>query len=284
MHRFINIIISFLIFLTIILMHPIILFLLIKKLFNIRSISLISFDNSKLINEYSEDGFTSIKLSNSELNYLSLYNKVIRKMIFLNRFFFKRIFIDKKYYLYTNSNIVKHQLFFPNIENILKKRLNNLFEDILGKNYYITSFLWQRNMHFPENYSEELYSNFWHYDFKRQPNRWCRVMVYLNDQEEKESIHLFKLNTSKNAMKNELYGRYSEENLPELIKNEKYLSSPGPKGTIKIINTADLLHRAGHLKKGKTRDVFFIIMQSKYKWNDNPKFLLPPENKMVNLT
>jgi len=263
------------IFIIITLTHPYLFIILFKKNFKKN----LKIQNKSLIKEYENKGFTSIELSKKDLKYIFFYKKIISKIIFLNKFLFKNILIDKKYYFYTNNDIIKHQLFFPNIENILKENLNQLLEDILGKDFKIVSFLWQRNMFFPDSYSEELYSNFWHYDFKRMPNRWCRVMIYLTKQGEAESIQLFDLKTSKFALKNKLYGRYPQNKLPDLIKNKKYYSSPGLEGTVKIINTADLLHRAGHLPKGKIRDVFFIIMQSKLKWKDNPEFLFPPEKK-----
>ena len=106
-------------------------------------------------------------------------------------------------------------------------------------------------------------------------------MIYLTEQDEQESIHLFDLRH--HAMDNQLYGRYPENELPDEIKIKK-LSSPGDVGTIKIINTEKLLHRAGHLPKGKVRDVFFVILQSKYDWKEKPKFLRPPQNKIINLS
>jgi len=261
--------------------HPYLLILIFKNFFKINNIK--NKKNNNLMNQFNSKGFTSIQLEKNDLKYLIFYKKIINKIIFLNKLFFKDIIIDKKYFLYTNNEYVKHQLFFPNLEIILKKEMNHLFENILESEYSIISFLWQRNKYFPDNYTEELYSNYWHYDFKRQSKRWCRLMIYLTAQEDQESIHLFDLETSKYAMDNQLYGRYPENELPHEIKNKKVYSSPGDVGTIKIINTADLLHRAGHLPKGKVRDVFFVILQSKYDWKEKPKFLIPPQNKLINL-
>ena len=283
MNKLINILVSLIVFFLIAFMHPSIIVFFIKSNFSNLFKKKYLNENSKLIKEYSELGFTTFELSKKEIKDLNLYKKIINKLFIINKFLIKNIIIDKKFFYYTDTETVRHQLFFPSIEKILKKNLNGLFENILGKEYYITSFLWQRNMNFPEDFSKELYSNYWHYDFKRQEKRWCRAMIYLTDQEDRESIHLFDLKTSKKAFENELYGRYSEKKLPELIKNEKFISSPGSKGTIKIINTADLLHRAGHLSQGKVRDVFFVILQSKENWKVKPEFLLPPKDKIVNL-
>ncbi len=283
MIKFYNFTISLFLFIFLSIIHPTIVIFFIQsindKIFRKKYIN----NNSKLINEYSELGFTSLVLSKKDIKHINLYKKIIKKLIFINKYFVKNIIIDKEFYYYTNTEIVRHKIFFPSIQSILKKNLDGLLENILGKDYFISSFLWQRNMHFPEDFSRELYSNYWHYDFKRQEKRWCRAMIYLTDQQEKESIHLFNLETSKKAFANELYGRYSEKKLPELIKNEKFIPSPGAKGTIKIINTADLLHRAGHLETGKVRDVFFVILQSKENWKEKPEFLLPPKDKIVNL-
>ena len=262
--------------------HPYLFVLIFKDLLNINNLQ--NKQNNNLIKEFNNKGFTSIQLGKKDLKYLLFYKKIINKIIFLNKFIFKDIIIDKKYFLYTNSTYIKHQLFFPSFETILKQEMSHLLESILESQYSITSFLWQRNKNFPDNYTGELYSNYWHYDFKSDPKRWCRLMIYLTEQDEQESIHLFDLETSKYAMDNQLYGRYPENELPYVIKNKKIYTSPGDVGTIKIINTANLLHRAGHLPKGKVRDVFFVILKSKYDWKEKPKFLRPPQNKIINLS
>ena len=246
-------VIVFLIYLN----HPYLFFLIFKNFLNINNLE--NKKNNNLIKDFRNKGFTSIQLEKKDLKYLLFYKKIINKIIFLNKFIFKDIIIDKKYFLYTNNEYIKHQLFFPSLETILKKEINHLLESILESQYSIISFLWQRNKYIPDNYSGELYSNYWHYDFKRQPKRWCRLMIYLTEQDEQESIHLFDLETSNYAMDNQLYGRYPKNELPDEIKNKKVYASPGDVGTIKIINTADLLHRAGHLPKGKVRDVFLLF-------------------------
>ena len=46
-------------------------------------------------------------------------------------------------------------------------------------------------------------------------------MIYLTEQDEQESIHLFDLETSKYAMDNQLYGRYPKNELPQYILNNE---------------------------------------------------------------
>ena len=240
--------------------------------------------NKNQINTYFKAGTAEIKLKNKDINYLKKCNNVINTLLFLNKYIFNNsLFENKKYFIFSNTFFLKHFIFFPEVDNIIRKNLNTLLEEILGANYKISSFLWQRNLHMPINLKEETYSNFWHYDFKRHSKRWCRLMFYLNDQAEIESIHWFDLKTSTEAFKRELYGRYPQNKLPDFLDKSNHNSSPGDFGTIKIINTADLLHRAGHLEKNKKRDVFFIILDSNLDWPGNPKIIKPPnEKKMFN--
>ena len=68
--------------------------------------------------------------------------------------------------------------------------------------------------------------------------------------------------------------------LPDFLAKSKYHTSPGKFGTIKVINTAEMLHRAGLVDKNKIRDVIFIILGSDLDWPGDTKFLIPPSEKM----
>ena len=261
-------------------LQPSIIVIFFKKIFLKKNNDFTKKNNIE-IKDFVTNGAATFMPSKIDINEINKCNKTIKNLFFLNRYIFRNsLFNDKKVYLFSNINL---KFLFPSVETILRKNLNSLFTNILGNNYKIISFLWQRNLHNPEVAKGETYSNYWHYDFKRQKKRWIRIMIYLNDQASVESIHWFDLNTSKKAIKEGLYGRYPSDKLPKSIDESKQNSSPGNLGTIKIINTADLLHRAGNLKKNKKRDVFFIILQSDLNWPvKDLEFLHAPKEAMIN--
>ena len=224
------------IILIVYLRHPYLLFSFIKELFN-KSFINKAYDQDKS-EEYLSKGYVSFELTNKEISYLISYKKIINTLIVLNKlYFFKDIITDNKYYLFTNTNYIYHQFFFPKLESLINFKLNRTIKNLLGKNYFISSFLWQRNLNIPEDVSKETYSNYWHYDFRRHKKKWCRLMIYLTDQDINESIHLFDQKISKIFLEKKLYGRYNNKNLPIFIKNFKFLTNSGPIGTLKLINT-----------------------------------------------
>ena len=74
----------------------------------------------------------------------------------------------------------------------------------------------------------------------------------------------------------EYFGRYEHSKLPDDLK-DKYHSIDGKKGTAIIVNTADILHRAGDPVENKSRLTFFILLNSEKGWGDNNNFLLMPK-------
>ena len=101
-------------------------------------------------------------------------------------------------------------------------------------------------------------------------------MIYLTDQGKEESLHWFDFKNSQQALKNKDFGRYSDKKLPKYLKN-KFKTSEGAAGTIGLINTADILHKAGMPTEKKTREVIFVILKSKeLEWEDDLNFIVSP--------
>ena len=99
-------------------------------------------------------------------------------------------------------------------------------------------------------------------------------MIYLTEQNSIESIQWFDRSVSKKAVKCGLHGRYKWNNLPEVFNDFNHNSAPGTAGTIKIIDAAELYHRAGNQTKNKYRDVLFININSNIHWQENdPDFV-----------
>jgi len=228
-------------------------------------------------NEYNRIGVASFKANPENIKLISQWNNRVNFFYKMCNFLpFSKLFFDKKYYIYTNTNYLRWKILFPELKKIISDEMDGTLNSILGENYEITSVLWQRNFHIPENIKDEAFSNFWHFDFRRHKKKWARVMIYLNDQDDAESLHWFKKEDSLMAIKNKDYGRYSPENLPKYLNN-LYNTSPGPLGTMNLVNTADILHRAGMPLPGKFRDVVFVILQSKNAvWEDSFNFINNP--------
>lgn len=234
-------------------------------------------------NEYNRIGVASFKASPKNIKIISQWNNRVNFFYKICKFLpFSKLFFDKKYYIYTNTNYLRWKILFPELKKIISDEMDDTLNSILGENYEITSVLWQRNFHIPAKIKDEAFSNFWHFDFRRNKKKWARVMIYLNDQGNAESLHWFKKADSLMAIKNKDYGRYSPENLPKYLNN-LHKTSPGPLGTMNLVNTADILHRAGMPLPGKFRDVVFVILQSKNtEWEDNFNFINKPAHVMSN--
>ena len=82
-------------------------------------------------------------------------------------------------------------LFFPESKNIIfNSSLFPVLNSILGKNFFITDSLYT-SKNYQSNKSSEVFSSFWHFDWRRHNKKWLRVMLYLSDQEKQESLQCF---------------------------------------------------------------------------------------------
>lgn len=269
---FLNLFYLFITFFLFILRFP----LIILKIFKINKKLKKNITTLDFSNEYNQIGVTSFKANPKNINLILQWNDRVNFLYKIYKFLpFSRLFFDKKYYIYSNTNYLRWKILFPELKEIINDEMNRTLNSILGE-YEITSVLWQRNFNIPASIKDEAFSNFWHFDFRRTKKKWTRVMIYLNNQDELESLHWFKKEDSLTAIKNKNFGRYSPDNLPKYLDN-LHKTSPGPLGTIKLVNTADILHRAGMPLPGKFRDVVFVILQSKNAvWEDNFNFINNP--------
>ena len=229
------------------------------------------------IEDFNENGFCKFTLDNKSIQIFDLWNKRFNFLQSLqkNKFFADIVVNNSDVYFYTRSSLLM-LLFFPESKNILyNSQIFPIIDSILGKNFSVNDNLYT-SKNYQSNKSNEVFSSFWHFDFRRHKNKWIRVMLYLSDQEKQESLQCFDKKTSKYALDNKFYGRYEHEKLPVELK-DKFFSIDGKKGTAVIVNTADNLHRAGDPIENKSRLTFFILLQSKKEWEDNNNFILAPK-------
>ena len=159
------------------------------------------------------------------------------------------------------------RLYFPEIFYIVEHNLGGLLRSYFGKDYFIMSAEIRRTRYLPpDSPIKDAYSNFWHFDWRRNDHAWLLMTLHLNDHVHKESFHTFELDVSHEALRNKLHGRYPAQGLPEALKNKKYLTTGGPVGTCYLANVADLLHRAGDPGPEKDRDVIFVFLGSHVPW------------------
>ncbi len=229
------------------------------------------------IDDFNKNGFCKFLLDNQSIDTFNLWNKRFKFLqSFQNKKFFSDIIVNKSnVYFYARSKLLM-LLFFPESRNIIyNSSLYPVLKSILGNSFSITDNLYT-SKNYQSNKSNEVFSSFWHFDWRRHEKKWLRVMLYLSDQEKQESLQCFDKKTSFYALKNKYFGRYEHSKLPDDLK-DKYHSIDGKKGTAIIVNTADILHRAGDPVENKSRLTFFILLNSEKGWGDNNNFLLMPK-------
>jgi len=251
----------------------------IKNIFKLKHFKDQNFEeiNKNILKEFKNLGYSRYS---SNLKLKNISKNLKKKIDFLNsinRYFpNSKLFFNKNYYNYSNEKFLKWKIFFPEINSIVEENLSLFTREILGKKYEIISAIWQKNQNIPEHDKNEYFSNYWHFDFRRDKKKWLRLMIYLTDQGKEESLHWFNFANSQRAIQNEDYGRFSDNKLPEYLKN-KHNTSEGSLGTIGIVNTADILHKAGLPPQNKPREVIFVILKSKdLEWEDNLNFIDSP--------
>ena len=112
-----------------------------------------------------------------------------------------------------------------------------------------------RNYSVPKNCNKEAYSNLFHSD--AYTCNLFKIFINLQDVSEAEGpLILVKNNKAKLFLKESSYRNrnlYIKEN-----NNDYYYVNSGKKGDILLCSTTELLHRAGDIKEGKSRDVLFL--------------------------
>ena len=157
--------------------------------------------------------------------------------------------------------------FYPEIPYLVEKNMGDILRSYFGKDYEIIAVEMAKKKYLPKDFfMKDAFSNFWHFDFRRQDTSWLLILLNLNDHSEEEAFHTFDLQTSAEALKKGLYGRYSPEDLPEELKDKRVIVGSGPAGTCHIANAADMLHRSGDISLGKDRDVAFIFVTADVHW------------------
>jgi len=157
--------------------------------------------------------------------------------------------------------------FFPELPYLIEKNMGNLLRAYFGAEYRITTIRMTRKRYLPlDSAVKEVYSNYWHFDFRRSETSWLMVTLCLNDHTDQESFQFFDLKTSATALKNGLHGRYPGNALPEALKTESIITTGGPLGSCYVSNSADMLHRAGDVGPEKDRYVAFIFVGSDVPW------------------
>ena len=80
--------------------------------------------------------------------------------------------------------------------------------------------------------------------------------------------YCFDKEISRKAIKEKIYNRIKNDDLPPFFKNISK-NAKGKKGKVLIVNTADILHRAGDPILNKSRKTFFIQIKSNKEWEDD---------------
>lgn len=236
-----------------------------KKIYNNAS-KLNNFN--KLTEDFNKEGICSFDLDD---NYIKILDKWNNRFAFIkkinNNFLFKNIINNKdNIYFHTDSRLITY-FFFPEVDILINNGpIEALLTSILGSKYKIIDRIYT-SKNYQEDKTKELFSNFWHFDWRRIDHQWLRVMIYLNDQSSDECLQYFDKEISRKAIKEKVYNRIKNDDLPPFLKNISK-NAKGKKGKVLIVNTADLLHRAGDPILNKSRKTFFIQIKSNKEWED----------------
>ena len=165
-----------------------------KPNFNIKS----DLNHNKLIKNFKENGLCSINLSKNETDLLLRWNNRFSflKKINNNYFFYNIINNKNNIYFHSNSRILTF-LFFPEVNYLINNtEICLLLNLILGDKFKIIDRIYT-SKNFQKSKKSEVFSNFWHFDWRRIDNQWLRVMIYLSDQNNLECLQYFDKNGSK---------------------------------------------------------------------------------------
>ena len=172
---------------------------------------------------------------------------------------------------------------FPEITSVIEESLGDTLRGYFGQDYSIKTTQIVRKKHIDENCPiDDPYSNFWHFDWRRSDKSWLLIVVNLSEQKDGDAFHTFNLTASATALKKSCHGRYQPDGLPEALKHVKIYGAGGPPGTCYIVNTADMLHRAGDPLPGKNCDVIFVFVGADIPWPNTTGFRDAADTKQIN--
>ena len=203
-----------------------------------------NYQNNHIISEYMKNGY--VKLDSIPPHEIDELTSLLDK--------YNPLKIQKDY---TYSFVINDEL-LSKIKDIINKNLLDFLKNF--SNFYnmkikLGNVRITRNYSVPKNYNKEAYSNLFHSD--AYTCNLFKIFINLQDVSEAEGpLILVKNNKAKLFLKESGYRNrnlYIKEN-----NNDYYYVNSGKKGDILLCSTTELLHRAGDIKEGKSRDVLFL--------------------------
>jgi hypothetical protein len=238
------------------------------------------------INNLIENGLTRIILSNKNIHLAEKMSARFSRLLDTGRFHHSpdpersNTVAFGSYLYYFNRGWSD---WFPEITSVVEESFGNTLRGYFGQDYSIKTTQIVRKKHIDENCPiDDPYSNFWHFDWRRSDKSWLLIVVNLSEQKDGEAFHTLNLTASATALKKGYHGRYPPDGLPEALKHEKIYCAGGPTGTCYIVNTADMLHRAGDPLPGKNCDVIFIFVGADIPWPNTTGFRNSADTKQIN--
>jgi len=175
-------------------------------------------------------------------------------------------------YLFNFQGVFR--LYFPEIPYIIEHGAGDILRAYFKADYEIISIEISKKKYVSHDSTiKEVFSNFWHFDWRRRETSWLLVVLHLNDHTDEEAFQTFDLSTSNEALKNNMHGRFPNNRLPVGLKDKPIIRTGGPAGSCYLANAADMLHRAGDLRPGKDRDVMFVFVGANVPWPTNDGFI-----------
>ena len=203
-----------------------------------------NYQNNHIISEYMKNGY--VKLDSIPPHEIDELTSLLDK--------YNPLKIQKDY---TYSFVINDEL-LSKIKDIINKNLLDFLKNF--SNFYnmkikLGNVRITRNYSVPKNCNKEAYSNLFHSD--AYTCNLFKIFINLQDVSEAEGpLILVKNNKAKLFLKESGYRNrnlYIKEN-----NNDYYYVNSGKKGDILLCSTTELLHRAGDIKEGKSRDVLFL--------------------------
>jgi len=227
------------------------------------------------------EGFIKMEVDPKDIAFFKRmderFNKVIIKKQFIEQPDPQRP--NSKYFgKYLFNFIGNWKIFFPEIRYIIENNAGDILRSYFGKEYNLFGVSIAKKKYVPPELADrDVFSNYWHFDFRRSDTSWLLVVMHLNEHTEAEAFQTFDLKTSLGAVERKQFGRFLNSELPEELKDSPVIKTGGPAGTCYIVNVADLLHRGGDPGPDKDRDVIFAFVGADVPWPANKGFKAPPQ-------